>query len=134
VVEQRGKGWMHVLYLGRRGPHRCSQDRMLRYPDYLASGPGRLSKGAGLPRQRIDQSIVSQFTQKNYRFQYENSRKRVFHQHPFAIGRPSSCLQHLQPWSIWRRKGRSCHRSRILLAMTDSAATEHHGVHLPQLK
>ena len=57
-----------VAFGPARERHRCCPGRMLRYPDCLVSGTGRLRKrrkGAQKLQQRINQSIVFRFMRKD---------------------------------------------------------------------
>ena len=61
-VLRQGRGWKRVLRSGRQEPRRYSQDRMQRYLGCLVSGPRRSRKGVPRLRQRINRSIMVQFT------------------------------------------------------------------------
>ena len=81
---------MDVLRSDRQESHRCSQDRKLRYPDYLASGPGRSLREVQRLKQRINRSIVFLFhAQRN-----PNADKRTYeNEDPIGIFLPA--LDHL---------------------------------------
>ena len=63
-VAGRERRRKHVLPLGRREPRRCYQDRMQRYPDYLASDLGRSHREVQRLRQKINRSIMFRFIHK----------------------------------------------------------------------